>query len=64
MSSFANRPFDALREISGHWPNPVEATVGLGGTFNEAPRLPFQIGHSIVRAARLLIGAPAEFTGS
>jgi hypothetical protein len=38
-------------EIGRHWPNPIEATMTLGGPFNEAPRLAFQLGHVFRRAS-------------
>jgi len=43
-----------LKELPRHWPNPIEATVTLKGSFNELPRLPFQVGHLFSRAAALL----------
>lgn len=41
-------------ELCRHWPNPIEATMTLKGSFNELPRLPFQVGHVFARAAALL----------
>lgn len=46
---------ELIRELPHHWPNPIEATVALGASFSRAPRLPFQIGHVVSRAAALLI---------
>jgi len=43
--------FEAIRK---RWPNPIRATVAVNGRLNGVPRLPFQIGNCIVRAARLL----------
>ncbi|MFL6334956.1 MAG: nucleotidyltransferase family protein [Pyrinomonadaceae bacterium] len=40
----------ALRQ---RWPNPIEATVTLHGPFDTRLRLPFQLGSSLVRLARL-----------
>jgi len=48
--------FDALRL---RWPNPIEATVKMGGRFNEVPRLPFQIGECLRRATRFAARLPA-----
>jgi hypothetical protein len=50
-----------LRELPNHWPNPIEATMTLKGSFNELPRLPFQVGHVFSRAAALLIKTPGLF---
>ena len=35
------------------WPNPIEATVGVGGRFSDAPRLPYQIADAARRATKL-----------
>ncbi len=43
------RLWAALRE---RWPNGIEATVGVGGGFSRAPRLPYQLGASVVRGGR------------
>jgi hypothetical protein len=42
------------RSLSSHWPNPIEATIGVNGPFNEMPRLPFQIGNCAVRTIAFL----------
>jgi hypothetical protein len=34
------------------WPNAVQATVELGGPFNDLPRLPFQVGDCVWRVLR------------
>lgn len=60
MASFLRRPAGALRELRRHWPNPIEATVGVRGPFNELPRLPFQLAFATVRAARFAFRLPAE----
>jgi hypothetical protein len=43
-----------LRSLTAHWPNPIEATIGVSGPFNEIPRLPFQIGNSAVRTIKFI----------
>jgi hypothetical protein len=43
-----------LRSLSSHWPNPIEATIGVRGPFNEIPRLPFQICNSAVRTIKFM----------
>jgi hypothetical protein len=60
MSYFLRRPAGALRELRRHWPNPIEATVGVRAPFNDVPRLPFQLAFAAVRAARFGLGLPAE----
>ena len=52
MSEYLWRPAGWLRALRIRWPNPIEATIGVGGPFNEIPRLPFQIRECLSRAAR------------
>ena len=54
MSDYAWRPAGWLHALRVRWPNPIEATIGVGGPFNEIPRLPFQIGECFSRAARFV----------
>ena len=44
---FRKGALDALRL---RWPNAIEATVGVGGPFDNRPRLPFQVGDGLRRA--------------
>jgi hypothetical protein len=57
MASYLRRPSGILTGLRHRWPNPIEATIVAGGTFNELPRLPFQLGcyfaHGAKFAARL-----------
>jgi len=41
-------------EIRKRWPNPIKATMYFGGSFNEFPRLPFQLGNFISQGLRSL----------
>lgn len=58
MLSYLSDPVGAIRELRNHWPNAIEATVDLQASFNELPRLPFQLGDCISRTARLLAQLP------
>lgn len=58
MAGAISHPVRTLKGLRHHWPTPVEATVTLGGSFNEIPRLPFQVGSCLSRAARLLARLP------
>lgn len=58
MSDDLWRPAGWLHALRIRWPNPIEATIGVGGPFNEIPRLPFQIGECLSRAARFARGLP------
>ncbi len=39
----------AVRALRLRWPNPILATVGVGGPFNGLPRFPFQVGECVSR---------------
>jgi len=51
-------PIKLLKDFHHHWPNAIEGTVGTGGPFNELPRLPFQLGDFLWRAAKALAQIP------
>jgi hypothetical protein len=54
MGALWGAPAQALKfkSLSSHWPNPIEATIGVSGPFNEMPRLPFQLGNCAVRTVK------------
>ncbi len=56
MNTAWRRPTQALKleSLRSHWPNPIEATIGVNGPFNEMPRLPFQLGNCAVRTIEFL----------
>jgi hypothetical protein len=58
MQSYLLRPAGLIQALRVRWPNPIEATVGVRGPFNELPRLPFQIGDALLRTAKFLTNAP------
>jgi len=45
-----------LEALRDRWPDPIQATVWMGGPFNELPRLPFQLGYYQAQAVRFLAG--------
>jgi hypothetical protein len=47
--------FNGFRQ---RWPNPIEATVVVGGSFNRWPRLPFQAGAYLTRGAKFAVRLP------
>ncbi|HEX3281766.1 MAG TPA: nucleotidyltransferase family protein [Pyrinomonadaceae bacterium] len=47
-------PIETLNALRARWPNKIEGTVGVGGPFNEVPRLPFQMAHCFLRASKYL----------
>jgi hypothetical protein len=58
VAVYLRHPIKLLRglpaELPRHWPNAIEATMTLRSSFNELPRLPFQVGHVFVRATSLV----------
>ena len=51
LSDVGGWPRNLPGDLLNHWPNPIEATMTVGGAFNELPRLPYQAGHVLSRAA-------------
>ena len=58
MALYLRNPSGLLRDVRTRWPNPIEATVHVGGPFNEFPRLPFQIAECVARAAKFVARLP------
>jgi hypothetical protein len=52
MASFLHYPAGLLKGLRHRWPNPIEATVCMNGSFNRLPRLPFQFGNCLARSAK------------
>jgi putative nucleotidyltransferase-like protein len=52
------KPAALKSEIRKRWPNPIRATIYFGGSFNEFPRLPFQLGNFISQGLRFLARSP------
>lgn len=55
MAAAIRRPRTLLRAIGTRWPNAIEATVGVGGSFGAWPRLPYQVAESARRSARFVV---------
>lgn len=58
MAAYLRHPSGVLEALRARWPNAIEATVGVGGPFNEWPRLPFQVADSLLRSARFALELP------
>jgi hypothetical protein len=57
---YLKRPKGVLTGLSKRWPNPIKATVSVNGRFNGFPRLPYQVGNCLLRAAQFF----SRYTGS
>ena len=51
-------PAQLLKGLRLRWPNPIQATVHVGGPFNELPRLPFQLLECVLRTAYFITQVP------
>lgn len=58
MASYRRRPSGILAGFRHRWPNPIEATIFARGTFNELPRLPFQLGSYLAHGAKFAARLP------
>jgi hypothetical protein len=58
MASYLRNPAGLFRDLKTRWPNPIEATINLRGSFNKFPRFPYQVGDCIVRATRFALNLP------
>ena len=58
MLGHLRRRKDLLKGLQHRWPNPIEATTTMNGPFNDLPRLPFQIGNSLLRIGAFLTHLP------
>ena len=58
MAYSLRHPAQLLRALRLRWPNPIQATVGVGGPFNELPRLPFQLLECVSRTAYFMTQIP------
>ena len=63
MITYLRNPVSLLRELRTRWPDPIEATISVGASFNGLPRWPFQFANGLQRLARFvkqLPGTPAD----
>ena len=58
MAYCFRHPAQLPRALRLRWPNPIQATVGVGGPFNELPRLPFQLWECVSRTAHFITQVP------
>ena len=58
MAYSLRHPARLLGALRLRWPNPIQATVSVGGPFNELPRLPFQLWECVLRTTHFLTQIP------
>lgn len=54
MREYLRQPRGVFGALKRRWPNPIEATYSLNGSFNNLPRFPYQLTESLRRSARFL----------
>ncbi len=54
MAFCLRHPSLLLKAIRLRWPDPIKATVGVRGPFNDLPRLPFQLAECVARTMAFL----------
>jgi hypothetical protein len=64
MSAYLHHPAGVIQALRLRWPNPIEATVGLKGPFNDWPRLPFQLAEWVLRTAGFMRHIPSLLRAS
>jgi hypothetical protein len=52
MASYLRNPRGLLADLRKRWPDPITATISLEGSFNNWPRLPYQLGNCLARASQ------------
>jgi hypothetical protein len=58
MKSFLRSPAGVIKGLRHRWPNPIEATISMGGLFRDSPRIPFQLGNCLARATKFTARLP------
>ncbi len=58
MAYSFRHPAHLRRALRLRWPNPIQATVRVGGPFNELPRFPFQLLECVLRTAYFVTQVP------
>jgi hypothetical protein len=58
MSTYLQNPGNLLKDLHTRWPDPIEATISVGGPLNNLPRLPYQLSNCLLRAGRFLKHLP------
>ena len=53
IGKYLRKPTEIMSDICKRWPNPIQATIDANGRFDNASRLPFQLGNCAVRTAKV-----------
>jgi len=54
FAHYLKNPKGVLTGLRNRWPNPIKATVSINGRFNSLPRIPYQVGNCVLRAAQFV----------
>jgi hypothetical protein len=58
MSAALRRPAKLAKALRRRWPDPVKATLRFGGSFDESPRLAYQLGDYVLSGAAFVARLP------
>jgi hypothetical protein len=58
MAYSLRHPTELPKSLRLRWPNPIQATVRVGGPFNDLPRLPFQLWECVLRTVHFVTQIP------
>ena len=61
MRLYVRKPAGVVSALRLRWPNAIEATVHVGGAFNNWPRWPYQVRACVARAARFAGQLPSAW---
>ncbi|HEX8847094.1 MAG TPA: nucleotidyltransferase family protein [Pyrinomonadaceae bacterium] len=51
-------PSRVVKALKARWPDPIEATIRMGGPMNGLPRLPFQVGGYVAKTKHFMTRLP------
>ncbi|HEU4478073.1 MAG TPA: nucleotidyltransferase family protein [Pyrinomonadaceae bacterium] len=54
MEFYWHHPRGLPQALASRWPTPIVSTVGMDGSFNRLPRLPYQLGYLLLRSGRFV----------
>jgi putative nucleotidyltransferase-like protein len=60
FAHYLKHPKGVLAGLRNRWPNPIKATVSINGRFNSLPRIPYQVGNCVLRAAQFVTRHKSE----
>jgi len=63
ISQAPRRPAAMVKAVIDRWPDPITATLNMGGGFDDFPRFPYQLGSFVTRGCGYVIGKGNDLLG-